>query len=141
MDVSKLFIIVSQSYTATEWTEDIELASSHGIDGFALNIGSNPWQAAQVSAAYAAALGTSFKLFLSFDMTSLPGSSCSDVTLLRDLITACATSPNQLRWNGKIVVSTFGGETCTFGERSVSAGWRRVITDGMPPVSEGLTGT
>ena len=68
-------------------------------------------------------------------MSSLPGSSLSDATALRDLILACANSPNQLKLNEKIVVSTFSGETCTFGERSVSAGWQKAVKDGMPPVS------
>ena len=67
-------------------------------------------------------------------MTSLPGSSHSDVTALRDLILACANSPNQLKLNGKIVVSTFAGENCTFGERTVGAGWQRAVKEGMPPV-------
>lgn len=131
-------ILVNQSYTLADWTEDIALASSHGVDGFALNVGSNPWQPKQVAAAFAAASGSPFKLFLSFDMTSLPGSSRSDATFLRDLVLACADSPNQLRWNGKVVVSTFGGENCTFGERSVSAGWRSALKDKMPPVSGSL---
>ncbi|KAF8494304.1 alpha-1,3-glucanase [Gautieria morchelliformis] len=122
------------SYTSSDWTEDIELASSHGIDGFALNVGSDTWQPKHVAAAYAAASGSAFKLFLSFDMTSLPGSSRADATFLRELILACASSPNQLKWDGKIVVSTFGGEKCTFGERSVGAGWHSAVKDGMPPV-------
>jgi glucan endo-1,3-alpha-glucosidase len=128
-------ILVPQSYTSSDWIEDIELASSHGIDGFALNVGSNTWQPKQVAAAYAAASGSAFKLFISFDMTSLSGSCRSDITFLRELILACASSPNQLKWGGKIVVSTFGGENCTFGERSVGAGWYSAVKDGMPPVS------
>lgn len=30
---------VTDSYTIEQWTSDIELAQSYGIDGFALNIG------------------------------------------------------------------------------------------------------
>ena len=50
---------------------DISLALSHGIDGFALNIGSDDWQEARVADAYNAARGTKFKLFISFDMAYL----------------------------------------------------------------------
>jgi hypothetical protein len=51
---------------------DITLALTHGIDGFALNIGSDDWQEARVSDAYTAARGTKFKLFISFDMAYCP---------------------------------------------------------------------
>ena len=48
-----------------------------GIDGFALNVGINDWEPQRVADAYTAASGTSFKLFLSFDMT------CVLVTIAR----------------------------------------------------------
>ncbi|KAF8577364.1 glycoside hydrolase family 71 protein [Ramaria rubella] len=122
------------SYTPADWTDDIGLAFTHGIDGFALNVGSNPWQPKQVAAAFAAAKDTPFKLFLSFDMTSLPGSSSSDATILREYINTYYNNPNQLRWNDEPVVSTFGGEHCTFGQDSVNAGWYTAIKEGIPPV-------
>ena len=36
-------------YTLDDWTEDITLAHSSGIDGFALNIGSDSWEPARVA--------------------------------------------------------------------------------------------
>ena len=48
--------------------EDITLALAHGIDGFALNVGSDDWQATRVADAYNAARETKFQLFISFDM-------------------------------------------------------------------------
>lgn len=57
------------SYTTATWAADIALAQAGGIDGFALNVGNMDWEPARVAGAYAAAAGTSFKLFLSFDMS------------------------------------------------------------------------
>lgn len=42
----------TDTYTTADWTEDITQAHAAGIDGFALNVGSNDWQPAQVAAAY-----------------------------------------------------------------------------------------
>lgn len=65
--------IVGNSYSATAntWTSNIQLAQANGIDGFALNVGSDTWQPSQVAKAYAAAkaLNSGFKLFLSLDMS------------------------------------------------------------------------
>lgn len=58
-------------YTKSDWATDIALASSAGIDAFALNVGTDPWQPDRVKDAYDAAAesGTGFKVFMSFDMT------------------------------------------------------------------------
>ncbi|CDO69094.1 Glycoside Hydrolase Family 71 protein [Trametes cinnabarina] len=88
---------------------DISLAASKGIDAFALNVGADSWEPSQVANAYAAAglynanrpqpdavgaNGTNnsaaalnpFKLFLSFDMGSLPCANASDARLLQTYI-------------------------------------------------------
>ncbi|KAJ8593966.1 glycoside hydrolase [Rhizopogon salebrosus TDB-379] len=113
------------SYTLDSWLADISLAHSSGIDGFALNVGSDDWQPQQVANAYQAAQqsGTGFKLFFSFDMTALPCSTAADAQTLRTYITTYATHPNQLIYNGAVFASTFSGESCTFGQGSVSSGW------------------
>jgi glucan endo-1,3-alpha-glucosidase len=66
------------------WLSDIQLASSKGIDGFALNLGSDVWEADRVADAYAAAVasGTGFKMFFSFDMTAMSCSSAADAGAL-----------------------------------------------------------
>lgn len=114
---------------------DIALAASKGIDAFALNIGSNDWEPTQVSSAYAAALqmATPFKLFLSFDMTSLPCSSAADSQLIRQYIGMYATHPNQLLYDGQVFISTFAGQTCTFGASSVNQGWINTVKTGFVP--------
>lgn len=94
-------------------------------DGFALNIGSDWWQWAQVASAFSAAAGsgTDFKLFLSFDMTSLPCTSYSDGALLQSYITTYGDNAHQAYYEGKILVSTFAGSSCTFGSTDWDAGW------------------
>ena len=64
-------------YTEANWNNDITLALNHGIDGFALNVGSGgngDWQRAQVQRAFDAALKigkgqANFGLMFSLDMT------------------------------------------------------------------------
>ncbi|KAG9315881.1 glycoside hydrolase family 71 protein [Chiua virens] len=115
----------SYPYTQQDWLSDIRLAFQNGIDGFALNVGQDSWQPQQVANAYQAASqsGTGFKLFLSFDMTSLPCSSANDAATLRNYITTYASHPNQLICNGRVFASTFSGESCQFGQSSVKSGW------------------
>ena len=47
-------------YTAADWTEDITLAHAAGIDGFALNIGTDSFQSSQVAAAYVASISIEY---------------------------------------------------------------------------------
>ena len=41
-------------YTIQDWADDIALAHASGIDGFALNMGSDAWEPARVADAYVA---------------------------------------------------------------------------------------
>ncbi|WVQ80186.1 hypothetical protein IAT38_002291 [Cryptococcus sp. DSM 104549] len=112
------------SYSQSTWADDISQAASAGIDGFALNYGSDSWQPARIASAYAAAAAQgSFKMFLSMDVTSLSCSSASDAANLVDTIATYASHSAQAKYQGKALVSTFSGEYCTFGQGSVSAGW------------------
>ena len=56
-------------YTIKDWEYDMTLAKSYGIDGFALNIGKDPYTDAQLALAYQAAEGLDFKVFISFDVS------------------------------------------------------------------------
>ncbi|POV98937.1 hypothetical protein PSHT_13766 [Puccinia striiformis] len=73
------------NYSRSDWSSQCALAASHGIDAFALNVGSpDEWQLQQVKNAFEAAdavkttTGTSFKLFLSLDMSVIQ--TAEDVT-------------------------------------------------------------
>jgi len=114
-----------QPYTAPDWISDIKLAQAHGFDAFALNVGHEDWQRERVADAYAAALQlqTDFKLFLSFDMTSIPGASEADADFLRQYLELVGHHPNQFSYHGRALVSTFAGDQCTFGQTSLARGW------------------
>ncbi|KAI0086496.1 glycoside hydrolase [Irpex rosettiformis] len=113
-------------YTQDDWSADIEQAHAAGIDGFALNIGTDEWQPKQVASAYAAAQasGTDFKLFFSFDMSVIPCASPDDAATLRNYIKTYANHPNQLKYNGRSFASTFAGENCKFGQDTAVNGWK-----------------
>ena len=97
--------------TLADYQREIAAAQARGIDGFALNCGGwtarEPHYKQRCLLLYEAArtLGTGFKLFLSADY-------CCGLSLdeTRDMIETFATHPNQFRWDGKPVLSTFTGE-------------------------------
>jgi glucan endo-1,3-alpha-glucosidase len=55
MDPKKKYVIAHHMvgntfpYTLDDWTEDITLAHASGIDGFALNTGSDSWEPARIA--------------------------------------------------------------------------------------------
>ncbi|KAJ7209199.1 glycoside hydrolase family 71 protein [Mycena pura] len=124
-------------YTADNWASDITLASSKGLDGFVLNLGADSWMADQVASAFNAAqsVKSPFRIGFSFDMTTMPCAAASDAALLQKYITTYSGHPNVLQFDGKMLVTTFSGENCTFGQSSVDAGWASTVKgSGMPPV-------
>ncbi|KAI0067615.1 glycoside hydrolase family 71 protein [Artomyces pyxidatus] len=74
----------------------------------------------------AARLQTDFKLFLSFDMTSIPGETAEDIELLCSYIKQFGRHRNQLLYDGKVLVSTFAGNQCKFGTSSLNKAWAAV---------------
>jgi glucan endo-1,3-alpha-glucosidase len=119
-------------YTPDDWQEDILAAMSYGIDGFALNLGSDEWQPDRVADAYAAAEAIAadhphkapFKLFISFDMTCL-----SDPGLINNYIRTYHGNAAQFVYEGKDFVSTFAGEGVTFGQDNCNDGWQVAVKD------------
>ncbi|KAG5648432.1 hypothetical protein DXG03_005006 [Asterophora parasitica] len=113
-------------YKLKDWKDDIVLAHASGIDGFALNMGRDEWQPSRVADAYEAALqsGLDFKLFLSLDMASFPSATPNDAQTIRQITLSFASHQNQLKINDRAFVSTFAGESSTFGQGSVINGWK-----------------
>ncbi|KAJ7044153.1 glycoside hydrolase [Mycena alexandri] len=113
-------------YTLQDWVDDINLASASGLDAFALNTGPDAFQDTQTANAFQAAqqVGSTFKLFFSLDMSVLPCATADDGAALRARVTNFIKNPNYLQVNGLPLVSTFAGESCTFGQDSVPDGWR-----------------
>lgn len=112
------------SYKQANWLADINQAKAAGLDGFALNMGRDPWQPQSVAWAYAAAQQAGgFKLFFSFDMTSFGCANDNDANTIANLIKKYATHPAQAYYQNRVLVSTFAGENCNFGKGNVQAGW------------------
>jgi glucan endo-1,3-alpha-glucosidase len=123
-------------YTVSNWASDIALASSKGLDAFVLNLGSDDWQPARIADAFAAAknAGPKFKIGFSFDMTVLRCGGSSNATLLQNYINTYSSHPNILQYDNKMLITTFAGQSCTFGQASVDAGWTFAIKTGLPAV-------
>jgi len=112
------------SYTPAIWADDIAKASANGIDGFALNMGRDEWEPARIADAYAAAEAKgNFKLFFSLDVSSLGCSTTAHAANLANIILTYANSSAQALYKDKVLVSSFAGENCNFGQSSVTAGW------------------
>jgi hypothetical protein len=94
-----------------DYQREIRAAQAAGIDGFALNCGGwtvrEPHYKKRTLLIYQAAkeLGTDFKLFISADYAS---GLTSDET--HDMVESFRDHPNQFRYDGKPVLSTFGGK-------------------------------
>lgn len=115
-------------YGKADWAKDITIAKAAGIDGFALNMGSDWWQVDRVADAYrAAAEAGGFTMFLSLDMTAMACGSLTDAATLVALVNTFARSSAQTLHNGKVLVSTFSGENCAFGRSSVADGWNTMF--------------
>ncbi|KAF7301311.1 hypothetical protein MIND_00696200 [Mycena indigotica] len=126
-------------YTTSDWVQDIAAAASRGIDGFALNVGGDPWQPARLAAAYDAAKrfapSINFKLFISLDMTSIPCATTNHANQLRNFYEPFRNHPNQLNYNGRPLLSTFSGEWCRFGMGNLNDAWNYVLkSNGALPV-------
>ncbi|SJL03781.1 uncharacterized protein ARMOST_07138 [Armillaria ostoyae] len=99
----------SYSYSQSDWANDISIAQSIGIDGFALNVASpSDYEPDRIENAYAAAEAAGFKLFYSFDMVSVSGAWSSDTIAAQ--IEKHATSPSTFLWNDAVLVSTYAGQ-------------------------------
>jgi len=129
------------NYTRQDWVNQIQQAASHGIDAFAVNVGTPAqWQVDQVATAYDVAKningvsGTPFKLFLSLDMSVIQ--TAAQVT---DWVTRFTPMASQLLVGGRALISTFSGEDDKLGGASLSAGWQAALKDPLvalqPPVN------
>ncbi|KAL7421003.1 hypothetical protein Q5752_003887 [Cryptotrichosporon argae] len=103
-------------YGEADWTTDISLAHSYGLDGFALNCDDDDSTATQLGYAYAAAEAynaglnssqTPFVLFVSPDFTHY---SASDPASVGALLAPVLSSSAQLTVDGKAFVSSFEGD-------------------------------
>ncbi|KAJ7479212.1 glycosyl hydrolase family 71-domain-containing protein [Mycena latifolia] len=96
-------------YTQDTWADDIQQIAAKGVDAIALNLGGEDWQMKQLGYAYAAAqaLGSSTKLFISFDFTTSLGCSLSNIVSRTRQFSA---HPWQFKVGGKPMISSFSGD-------------------------------
>nr|XP_019045434.1 hypothetical protein I302_05824 [Kwoniella bestiolae CBS 10118]OCF24364.1 hypothetical protein I302_05824 [Kwoniella bestiolae CBS 10118] len=96
------------AYTLESWLEDIALAKSKGIDGFALNIGLDSYSQPQLDLAYKAAEQSGdFVCFISFDFNWY---TVDNVTGVSDMMKRYNDLPAQFKVDGKPFVSSFIGD-------------------------------
>lgn len=55
---------------------------------------------------------------------SLPCATTDDAQSIRSWVKTYTTHSNQLIYDSRALVSTFSGESCTFGQSSVAEGWK-----------------
>ncbi|KAJ2972466.1 hypothetical protein NUW58_g9180 [Xylaria curta] len=97
---------LTSGQTRDQWQVDISQAKASGIDGFALNIGSQDnYNDAQLHLAYDVASSNGFSLFLSFDMQA----SHWEADQIISYINTYKGFTSQFRVNNLPVVSTFEG--------------------------------
>ncbi|WVO18102.1 hypothetical protein L204_105804 [Cryptococcus depauperatus] len=111
---------IVSTYENADWVADMQLAKEKGIDGFALNIGVDPYTQQQLDLAYAAGASVgNFDLFISFDFNwyKLP-----DTGGVADMLKRYKDSPAQYRVDGKPFVSTFIGDSFNFVEVAQQVG-------------------
>ncbi|WWC70915.1 uncharacterized protein I206_104867 [Kwoniella pini CBS 10737] len=95
-------------YTLDSWLEDIALAKSKGIDGFALNIGLDFYTQPQLDLAYKAAeISGDFVCFISFDFNWYTVDNTTGVT---EMMRRYNNLPSQFKVDNKPFVSSFIGD-------------------------------
>ena len=86
-----------------------------------MDLGPDPWQPDRIADVYtaASAMQPPFKLFLSFDL-------CFNFSTqeINDYIQKYYGHPSQFTYQRGDFVSTFSGETVTFGQHTANDGWQ-----------------
>jgi len=117
--------MIGNSYATTQDMFKIDLvhAVGMGVDGFALNLGPEDWMWDRVDKLYAAAREfPNFKLFFSFDMHRM-----GDPGQIVEWIRRYSGAPNTYKYNGRVFVSTFAGESQPFGTGNPNDGWEQKV--------------
>ncbi|KAF9031405.1 hypothetical protein BDZ89DRAFT_1158945 [Hymenopellis radicata] len=134
--VSHYMVGNAYPYRVEDWMQDIKLASSKQINGFALNLGPDDWQFARITDAFTAAdkfnrkSHQPFKLFFSFDMTVVPCSNAEDASLLRKYINVFSGRDSYMNYHDRPLVSTYAGQQCKFGQDSLNDAWMHALMNG-----------
>ncbi|KAJ5103273.1 alpha-1-3-glucanase/mutanase, partial [Penicillium argentinense] len=111
--------ITSSRQSANDYDNDMKSAKDHGIDAFALNIGTDIYTTPQLIYAYTSAARNNMKVFLSFDFNWWNTQQCSTIGAT---IKQFASHPAQLKVDGKVFVSSFQGDGIDVESMAAAAG-------------------
>ncbi len=111
----------------------MSLAQSFGIDGFALNIGTDPYTDTQLTNAYNAAAGLGFKVFLSFDFSYFNDGMVSEISAIINKYVG--QSAQLIVGNGAAYVSTFIGDGFPWNQVISSTGKNLYVVPNWQPDS------
>lgn len=68
-------------------------------------------------------------------MNALPCATVSDGQyIINNFIAPFRSHPSRYLYNGKMFLSTFAGQWCTFGQASAPAGWQWLINNAGTPI-------
>ncbi|BEI83295.1 hypothetical protein CcaverHIS002_0311630 [Cutaneotrichosporon cavernicola] len=110
---------LTSEFDQAAWEKEMTVAKSKSIDGFALNIGEDPYNDAQLTNAYAAAEKVGFKLFISVDFNWYGTDEAATVAAqLKNYI----SKPAQYIVDGKPLVSSFAGHDFNWKDCSAAVG-------------------
>ncbi|GMK53453.1 hypothetical protein CspeluHIS016_0100390 [Cutaneotrichosporon spelunceum] len=110
---------LTSKFDQAAWEKEMRIAKSKGIDGFALNIGKDPYNDPQLNKAYAAAEAVGFKVFLSFDFNWW---GVNDVNQVVAQLKSYIGKPAQYMVNGQPLLSSFAGHDFNWKAASAAAG-------------------
>jgi hypothetical protein len=102
--------------TVADYMAEMREAQARGIDGFTLNCGDwsrrEPYYKARTTLLYEAAkqLDTGFQLMISADYAGLARGAGLTLEETKDMIVSFRDHPNQFKWDGKPVLSTYAGQ-------------------------------
>ncbi|KAF2122369.1 glycoside hydrolase family 71 protein [Lophiotrema nucula] len=134
--------IVPNRNSSEDYDNDMKLAHAAGIDAFALNIGTDPYNVEQLKYAYASAAGNNMKVFISFDMVYFTPDNPSTPDMVGSLIKQFADEAAQLKVDGKVFVSSFIGDSVNVQAIRDAAGVQIFFAPNFHPTqtqsSEGL---
>ncbi|ORX37242.1 glycoside hydrolase [Kockovaella imperatae] len=119
MVFAHFMIGIVSTYTQQDHENDQSLAKSKGIDGFALNIGVDPYTQQQLTLAYAAAEAVGFYCFISFDFNWW---STGDTAGVANMLKQFISSPAAYKVDGKPFVSSFIGDGFNWGACAAAVG-------------------
>ncbi|RXK40038.1 hypothetical protein M231_02678 [Tremella mesenterica] len=125
---------IVSTYQLQDWVNDMKLAFSYGISGFALNIGVDPYTDAQLTLAYQAAQQVpGFWLFISFDFNWYQIGQVSDVATK---LKTYGSQSSQLKVDGKVFVSTFIGDGFDWGSVASQSGMELEVVPFWQPTAD-----